>query len=69
MEAADLFLAYVRRSQFEARILARELAEIMMGATAATGAAQPTASNGRRPPNRHERIPADQMLRECGVTL
>lgn len=58
-------LARIRRKRFEARILAREIAEVMMG-TAVPGLRTQQAGNGRQPSSH---IHADQMLRECGVTL
>ena len=58
-------LARIRRKRFEARILAREIAEVMMG-TAVPGLRPQQAGNGRQPSSH---IHADQMLRECGVTL
>jgi hypothetical protein len=63
MEAADLFLAYVRRQRFEARILAREVAAVLSGD--APTATLPTAVGAKAA----NRIHADRMLRECGVTL
>ena len=63
MEAADLLLAYTRRRQFEARLLAKELAEMM---TPKVFPSRPQRmSNGRQPNHVH----ADVLLREMGVTI
>ncbi len=63
MEAADLFVSYVRRQRFEARIVAQQVATYLTG-----GVSTATVSTavGVQPAGR---IHADQMLRECGVTL
>lgn len=69
IDAADLTLAYIRRKRFEAKLLARELAEMMApGMMMTTG-----AGNGRfSHTGQHsggQRVHADQLLSDMGITI
>ena len=67
-ETAELLLAYTRRKRFEAKLLARELAEIMAPGMMMTSG----AGNGRASHSGHsggQRVHADQLLSDMGITI
>lgn len=64
-------LAYTRRKRFEAKLLARELAEVMapgMMMTTAIGNGRASHS-GQRGGHRANHVHADQLLHEMGITI